>query len=1823
MLFRFRVFLVIIFFSLCSHCFAEEVAENLPEPQAEVTDLPSPALINMTALPSSIVNGSVNVITGDYMIADVDYSVSAPDPYVLGHSYSSSGLEPGSLGRGWNFHHHHMLEVYQTGEISFRDREAECGDGKMFLYLLEPMGGRIAFSLKCDDDHEIPKLKSFEVITKNTGFTNVLGGEISGQSNIKNIDIDFDRHNNLFTVKLGDGTVRIYERMWTSAEMKKKRPNHVKHYRDYQLHKEILPSGNIYIYHYNDDHQVCSIKCYNRDLSHKLAEVDFEKKGDSIKVNTSDQQEVVYDLKKVKSNSNRGKHTINAIHKPGFPTTHFKYSDSGNSHERRVERLERDDGYFVETKYYRNADNIVGTREVKPEDKEERHFLRNRVRLQKAPVGPGNEEIITHRYFYHKGKGKAGSCTVKDALNNITRYYWNGSRRLIKIEKLTPDRKLLMKETFVWGTGKEQGYLIARNLFDEENKPKLSRVFEYDSRGNVKKELLYGKFCRNGGELKLENGLPHASTCDTLETSYTYSDDDFNLKISECDPLGNYTYYDYHKGTNLLKAKLSCKGKEIKKREFFDYDKNAILIEEIVDDGQSKERDDLKGVTERHIKRMCPRLERPHFGEPEEIKELCLDGKEERLLRQTKHAYDDRGYLCLTKVYDANKKLTSTIEYKHDKWGRLLYKKDALGRQEHYTYDPSGRIETKSGPRDDLLVRYTYDLAGRVTTESEVHKNGPTLTTSYGYDVLGRKVRVIDPQGNATHYEYDALDRVTKITYPTSFDHEGNALTPKKCYTYKKLGTIVVETDEKEHQTTTIYSAAGKVFAKKLADGTKWYYRYNKQGQLFREITPNLAKNYMHYDHFYRLTKVSMHKEGNLLSSKKYSYNTFHLIKEVSPTKEVTLYHYDFAGRKQDVLFGKGKTTKRTQYVYDSLSRLSEERVYVDDKEYIATCNTYDALDRKVSVATKDRHNTMFTHKMFDYDQEGNLCEEVESIMGKMATTKNSFYPHGLVREETDAEGHITKHFYDYFFINVHGQTVIKKMTVDPRGVTEVHILDTRGNLSCVMRYDPFGGLLAKQELYYDAVNNLVRTHDHNIMEGKSEKVVTNMFAYGPLNRLEEITEAFGTPEQKSTRNIYNVLGQKQLVICADGTKLTYTYDDKGRVHEFSAEGNSLHYEYAYDAFDRILWITNRLTGQKTERSYNAFGELVSETLETGVKVAFDNDRAGRIKALMLPDTSNVRFDYSPVFLQKITRLKAADQWQYEIKHRDLSGHILSSELPKMAGTLKYVYDGLGRRIETSHANFSEKAMKFDSAGNLLELMRDEKTDNYTYDYLSQLTSESGSASHAYTYDSLFNRRSIDAQAYTVNALHSVLSDGKENYTYDKRANRLESDNTKYRYDALDRLIEVEKENTRYVYRYDAMDRRIQKETFRKTQDGWKSDDVEKYIYHLQNEIGSIDKNGAIKELRFLGEGLGAEIGATVAIELANKLYVPINDRRGNIAMLLDADTGQVVENYAYDAFGNEMSKRQTTNPWRFSSKRVDPETGLVYFGRRFYDPKLGKWLTHDPMGLKEGPNLYAYVLNNPLTRIDLYGLWDEDDRTIDTSPAINNRETAQDHLSPDARSRDAHDEQNGVQYENISQPFYSATFWDNKDFYYARDEEDDEKSSWRTVVEYGLVALDGVCLASDVYAVYAVLSFNPAGIASGAFAKGISWAGKTVAKLARSQICGRIKTFGTRIQTEHIWTKGKFPSHVKNAFEHWKKHGHEFPEIQNSKQYVEKARELLSSRNPDILTKTRSNGDIIKYNNRTNAMGVYTSKGTPKTMFKPDRSIHNKPTNLDYFNAQ
>lgn len=101
------------------------------------------------------------------------------------------------------------------------------------------------------------------------------------------------------------------------------------------------------------------------------------------------------------------------------------------------------------------------------------------------------------------------------------------------------------------------------------------------------------------------------------------------------------------------------------------------------------------------------------------------------------------------------------------------------------------------------------------------------------------------------------------------------------------------------------------------------------------------------------------------------------------------------------------------------------------------------------------------------------------------------------------------------------------------------------------------------------------------------------------------------------------------------------------------------------------------------------------------------------------------------------------------------------------------------------------------------------------------------------------------------------------------------------------------------------------------------------------------------------------------------------------------------------------------------------------------------------------------------------------------------------------------------------------------------------------------------------------------------------------------------------------IWTETKKKEPVPNAYGHWDKHKNEFPEYQNSKQYVEATHSFVNNPPSGTLSKVRPNGETVFYNPKTNTFAVKTADGVPKTMFRPNPGDHGFKTNLDNFNAQ
>jgi RHS repeat-associated protein len=96
----------------------------------------------------------------------------------------------------------------------------------------------------------------------------------------------------------------------------------------------------------------------------------------------------------------------------------------------------------------------------------------------------------------------------------------------------------------------------------------------------------------------------------------------------------------------------------------------------------------------------------------------------------------------------------------------------------------------------------------------------------------------------------------------------------------------------------------------------------------------------------------------------------------------------------------------------------------------------------------------------------------------------------------------------------------------------------------------------------------------------------------------------------------------------------------------------------------------------------------------------------------------------------------------------------------------------------------------------------------------------------------------------------------------------------------------------------------------------------------------------------------------------------------GNITYLVNSSQG-LAASYRYDPFGKTVSSSGTlasANVYRFSSKEIHVNSGMYYYGYRFYDPNLQRWLNRDPLRERGGPNLFSFVLNDPVDRVDALG---------------------------------------------------------------------------------------------------------------------------------------------------------------------------------------------------------------------------------------------------------
>lgn len=322
------------------------------------------------------------------------------------------------------------------------------------------------------------------------------------------------------------------------------------------------------------------------------------------------------------------------------------------------------------------------------------------------------------------------------------------------------------------------------------------------------------------------------------------------------------------------------------------------------------------------------------------------------------------------------------------------------------------------------------------------------------------------------------------------------------------------------------------------------------------------------------------------------------------------------------------------------------------------------------------------------------------------------------------------------------------------------------------------------------------------------------------------------------------------------------------------------------------------------------------------------------------------------------------------------------------AGAYHFTYDHANRltdAVTTSGPDFSEKLISYDANGNLLSLTR------------------GTNSPIAYHY----------SDANKPNQLSSVTGGLAATYSYDANGN-MTYDNTKgeFTYDYRNLPIKVTTNDTVIEYAYDASGQRIRKTL--KNNGNTLSETI--YIRGTGGNVIAEYRDGQIDHFNIYGNGLIGKLApanrlvtinnqtisgtqtiqasdsvlvtgesiiqdevtleAGSQIQIADKRYYYLSDHLGSTRVVLDQN-GNVDSWTDYYPFGKEARGSSTVNAPKegFSGKQLDVESGLNYFGARYYNPEIGRFNSNDRFSFKyPSLNPYQYAANNPLRYIDFNG---------------------------------------------------------------------------------------------------------------------------------------------------------------------------------------------------------------------------------------------------------
>jgi RHS repeat-associated protein len=891
---------------------------------------------------------------------------------------------------------------------------------------------------------------------------------------------------------------------------------------------------------------------------------------------------------------------------------------------------------------------------------------------------------------------------------------------------------------------------------------------------------------------------------------------------------------------------------------------------------------------------------------------------------QTKSDFSAAGRL--TSIVDKN---GNRILFAYDGSGNLAQITDTVGRTLTLTYDSNNRIVKVSDPIG-RAVTYAYDSSDNLVQAVDAAGG----VTTFAYDSSGRVTSVTLPNGNTLlQNAYDGLGRVISQT-------NGRGFTWHFAYDTPGAGKTTI-TDALGNKTVHAYDSSLRITQIQDALGGTVSYTYDANNDRIGITNQNGQTTNLTYDGRGNVTSIT----DPLGDTSALTYDANNdLLTSTNPRGEITTFSYDASG---NLILVKNPLGNATSFEYDSFGELAS----TTDANGDTTTFTYDALGNLASFADPLGNTTNSNHDgvgrlisvtdptghawKASYDPLDRLIARTDPLSNE---TQYSFDPVGNLLGVTDANGHTTSYSYD--------ATNDLVAVIDALGHVTSYGYDADDNRSS------FTNAHGNTTSYaYDALNRLTKVTD-------PLGFVTS-YTYDPVGNLASETDAKGQTNSFSHDALNRLIG----ISYADGSNVAYTYDaDSNRTSMVDPHGTTT---YSHDLLDRLVSVSFP-GGNTVGYSYDAVGERQSLTYPDGRVTEYSYDAARHLASVTdwLNRKTAYSYDADSNLLGVSYPNGAGLSFSYDAANRLVQ--VVNSYGPGFGGAFRqisrftYLLDRVGNRVQVTNGTGDTTRFSYDALNELVSARDDSETVSFSYDPDgNRLTQQTRNGSTTYSYDADDRLlKETAAPEFAFGPLHSAETAA---FTYDADGNRItkasHGGTTTYFYDSANRLIQVGSRRQAVTFEYDGDGNRI-------------AQGAASYVNDVATPLPVVLLESGPRGATDYVYGLGR-----IAQTTGWTAYFYQYDALASVVGLTDR-TGHLTTSYSYDPWGNAEllfppERLGTTNEFGFTGEALDPETGLYYLRARYYDPKIGTFLSEDQFpGFAVIPlsaNRYAYADNNPL----------------------------------------------------------------------------------------------------------------------------------------------------------------------------------------------------------------------------------------------------------------